>query len=365
MSGRWIIIIHCFRHISASLVQVLTDDLYLAVKILPKSIGYFIWRTHVRQLWAILSSNECMHQSKNRFAAISLLFNFVLKIHGISRIQISLNFEQIWVVYTFIFFLYVCVFAERALCHSFMSDSNNFADNGAYLFSKRERVVWYMSARELQSLSVWVQDKRGRQYITLKSIIMDTFLFYKVDLLQRLRWFLTVQFHMHPTMVWHHGTYSSGRHQVTWYRTNDMWAICNRHQGEGHPLRTQDSPFPSRGGGPWWVILSKEGVGDHDESSFRRRGEGPWFVILSKGVCPKGGGSTNHSQGEGWGERVPLQNTIFPRTVLISKNWPRSVNPTTYDPLLPRWRNGYCLLIGSFSIACDQNTLTMSYIYWL
>ena len=54
-----------------------------------------------------------------------------------------------------------------------------------------------------------------------------------------------------------------------------------------------------------------------------QKGVGGTVMSYPKGACPKGG-STNHNQGEGVGAHyvnVALQNTVSPRTVLISKRW--------------------------------------------
>ena len=144
--------------------------------------------------------------------------------------------------------------------------------------------------------------------------------------------------------------------------------VCNRHQEEGK-RGSGESSFSGRGGAKGWRHTSmsqapmgggSQGVGDRDESPFPRRGRetvmshpfqggmgGPWWVILSKqgvegpwwviqrGRVPREGGSTNHSQGEGVGAdyvNVPLQNKVSPRTVLILKKSVRSAHYTT--PLL-------------------------------
>ena len=68
--------------------------------------------------------------------------------------------------------------------------------------------------------------------------------------------------------------------------------MSNPFQGEGDHLRTQGE------GGTVMSHPFQERVGDRDESPK----EG-WGTVMShpKGVCPKGG-STNHNQGEGWGQ---------------------------------------------------------------
>ena len=48
------------------------------------------------------------------------------------------------------------------------------------------------------------------------------------------------------------------------------------------------------------------------------------WISHPKGETREEGGSTNHNQGEEVGAVVPLQNTVFPRTVLISKSCPQS-----------------------------------------
>ena len=75
----------------------------------------------------------------------------------------------------------------------------------------------------------------------------------------------------------------------------------------------------------------QEGVGGRDASPFPKRGG--WTVM----IYPKGGtreeeGSTNQNQGERVGAdyvNESPQNTVSPRTVLISKSWGQSPCPTT------------------------------------
>ena len=98
------------------------------------------------------------------------------------------------------------------------------------------------------------------------------------------------------------------KHLVSW---RPLFIPMRSHpfQGEGDPCGPKgrgdhdESPFPRRGGGPWWVTLSKEGWGTVMSHPFQR-GVGGGTISHPKGVCPKGGGgSTNHNQGEGVGGR--------------------------------------------------------------
>ena len=97
-----------------------------------------------------------------------------------------------------------------------------------------------------------------------------------------------------------------------------------------------------------------EGGGGSGESSFsggrgargggvpvcdgHKREGGPkgWGSVMShpfqRERVPRERASTNHSQGEWWGAVLPLQNTVSPQTVLISKSCPRIPHPTTYGP---------------------------------
>ena len=156
---------------------------------------------------------------KYYWSCLYLSLNFVLKIHGFSRFQhlrrkFSLNFERLSIRFE------LCIlpfsFSSSALSLSELSviveprytdsDSNSFADKWSML------TLFMINVCQNITVIARVQSKRGRQNITLKSIIIDIHLSKPNLIFQRPRWFFIVQFHVHPTMVWHHGGYSSWRH---------------------------------------------------------------------------------------------------------------------------------------------------------
>ena len=120
--------------------------------------------------------------------------------------------------------------------------------------------------------------------------------------------------------------------------------VCNKHQGEGE----------LRGGGPWWVTLSKKGWGAVMSHPFQRGVGGPWWVI-QKGGQGRRGAPPITTKGRGWGAVVALQNTVSPQAVLISKRWVRSGYLTTHVSLLQthifvcfHWSPWKRLLMGDF-----------------
>ena len=106
------------------------------------------------------------------------------------------------------------------------------------------------------------------------------------------------------------------------------WGVILSKEGVGG---CDESPFPGRGGEPWWVILSKEGVGEPWWVILLKEGVGgPWWVIQRGRVPREAGGSTNHSQGEGVGGRIML---MCRRSAHIT-TWYSSDTPVERRPLL-------------------------------